>query len=134
MNPQTIRFLAAFGLIVLASESPASGIAFRLIVGAPPDPYYQEVSGDGVAALPLRGYSPGYGYPSDYMKMPSLVITNERAGHGYVEVVESAGDAQALIRVRVPAGAQVWFGGQPTAQGGGERLFQSPPLRDGVLL
>src|ERR1700736_6813064 len=80
---------AAVAFAALATLVPApavaSGIAFRLIVGAPPDPNYQEVGGDGNAALPPRGYSPGYGYPRDYMTMPSLVITNERQKPAYVE-------------------------------------------------
>jgi uncharacterized protein (TIGR03000 family) len=134
MNPRTtLLFLSAFFLV---GDANASGVAFRLIIGAPPDPNYQEVAGDGNAALPPRGYSPGYGYPRDYMNMPSLVITNERHGPGIPEVfVPSPEETMgAMIRVRVPAEAQVWIGGNATAQRGSERLFQSPPLRDGVLL
>jgi uncharacterized protein (TIGR03000 family) len=35
------------------------------------------------------------------------------------------------ITVRVPAGAQVWFDGEPTAQTGATRAFVSPPLEPG---
>lgn len=129
------RFPCALAVLVLplltSTAVQAGGIAFRLIVGAPPDPNYQEVAGDGNAALPPRGYSPGYGYPSDYMKLPSLVVTNERP-HFVADPGPPPGDgvppAAVLFRVLVPEDAEVWFSGDQTAQRGGERLFVSPPL------
>ena len=42
----------------------------------------------------------------------------------------SSGDA-AVIRVRVPANADIWFDGDPTAQKGEVRDFASPPLTAG---
>jgi uncharacterized protein (TIGR03000 family) len=39
--------------------------------------------------------------------------------------------ASAYIRVRVPAGAQVFFDDNPTAQMGTDRLFVTPPLDRG---
>jgi uncharacterized protein (TIGR03000 family) len=39
--------------------------------------------------------------------------------------------AAATIRVLVPAGAEVWFDDVPTAQGGTQRLFVTPPLGEG---
>jgi uncharacterized protein (TIGR03000 family) len=126
-------FLAFVLLGLIAGPVHAGGIAFRLILGAPPDPNFQEVAGDGNAALPPRGYSPGYGYPSDYMKMPSLVVTNQRGPHFIDEsgpVPDAIGPAVALFRVRVPEDATVWFSNEKTTQGGGERLFVTPPLAE----
>jgi uncharacterized protein (TIGR03000 family) len=40
-------------------------------------------------------------------------------------------EAPAGIEVRVPAGAQLWFGGDKTRQTGEVRVFQSPPLEPG---
>jgi uncharacterized protein (TIGR03000 family) len=37
----------------------------------------------------------------------------------------------ALIAVCVPAGAELWFNGEKTAQNGTERVFTSPPLENG---
>jgi uncharacterized protein (TIGR03000 family) len=126
-------------ITLLPSPVAADGIAFRLIIGAPPDPNYQEVGGDGNAALPPRGFSPGYGYPRDYMHMPSLVITNQRLPM-LVPVpavpFPDAADVPAmavLFRVRVPADAEVWFSGQQTVQRGSQRRFVTPPLEDGQV-
>jgi uncharacterized protein (TIGR03000 family) len=40
-------------------------------------------------------------------------------------------EAPAQIEVRVPAGAEVWFGGSKTRRTGTVRLFESPPLEPG---
>lgn len=37
----------------------------------------------------------------------------------------------AVLSVRVPEGAELWFDGQPTRQTGPVREFESPPLRPG---
>ena len=37
----------------------------------------------------------------------------------------------AIIVVKVPAEAELWFGGTPTAQGGSYRVFVTPPLPNG---
>jgi uncharacterized protein (TIGR03000 family) len=41
-------------------------------------------------------------------------------------------DNRAYLRLRVPANAQVFFGGQPTSQSGVLRTFYSPPLVPGL--
>lgn len=40
-------------------------------------------------------------------------------------------EAPAEVEVRVPAGAELWFGGVKTRQTGAVRLFQSPPVEVG---
>jgi uncharacterized protein (TIGR03000 family) len=40
-------------------------------------------------------------------------------------------EAPALVHVTVPAGAEVWFESDKTAQTGPHRSFQSPPLAPG---
>jgi uncharacterized protein (TIGR03000 family) len=139
-HPCSLRALALVVFVlflVIPYPAQAGGIAFRLIVGAPPDPNFQEVAGDGVPVLPPRGYSPGYGYPSDYMKLPSLVVTCQRPPPGIVDPgpLEDVGvpAATALFRVRVPENAEVWFSGDKTAQRGSERLFVTPPLAEKSL-
>jgi uncharacterized protein (TIGR03000 family) len=137
-----VRLLLASVLLALAVHpAAASGIEFRLILGAPPDPNFQEVAGDGNAMLPTRGYSPGYGYPRDYMKLPSLVISSARPGPGLVDPLNVAPDwsslvppTAVLVRVLVPADAQVWFSGEPTTQRGSPRLFVTPSLAEGKAL
>lgn len=123
--------------VLITGPAQAGGIAFRLVIGAPPDPDYQEVAYDGNAAKPPRGYSPGYGYPVDYMKLPSLEITNWRPPLWVADQPPLPGDAlgvtptAALFRIHVPEDAEVFFSGDRTAQRGSERLFVSPPLEQG---
>lgn len=95
-----------------AAESP---FAWRIIIGAPPDPYYRESAENGMLYPP--GFSPGYGYARDYMKMPSIVLTNQAPRVVMNEPVlytPQGIDAQilqlvGLVRVRVPADADLWF-------------------------
>jgi uncharacterized protein (TIGR03000 family) len=45
---------------------------------------------------------------------------------------ETQPKAPAVIEVRVPAGAEVWFNGEKTQRTGTVRVFQSPPLEPGT--
>ncbi len=73
----------------------------------------------GPGAAPLAGhYSPSSLLGSDLSLLP---------GAHYTPVRENA----AHIRLRVPAGAEVWFDGEPTKQTGTVRDFTSPPLTPG---
>jgi uncharacterized protein (TIGR03000 family) len=118
-------------LLVPGVAAAQSRIAWRIIIGAPPDPDYQDVEDGG--RLAPRGYSPGYGYYDDYIKWaPSIVITNQPPRpalpfHPGPEAFGSAAPAQ--VRVFVPADAELWFSDQPTLQRGTVRLFVTAPLQ-----
>ncbi len=40
-------------------------------------------------------------------------------------------DEPARVDVQVPVGAELWFDGQRTSQGGADRVFHTPPLEKG---
>jgi uncharacterized protein (TIGR03000 family) len=86
-----------------------------------------------------NGFIPGYGYypgifPSHY---PWYDGPEDHPVAGPVSAppVPAADDAApagaAVLRVRVPADAELWVNGQRTAQRGTERVFVSPPLPEG---
>jgi uncharacterized protein (TIGR03000 family) len=103
---------------------------------------------------PYTNYYP-YSYPSAYSYYPysygrtlysPTVYSPTMYGNTYVSGTGSTGgysatqafyppNAQgnmpAIIDVRVPADAQIWFDGESTSQTGTERLFRSPPLQPG---
>ena len=45
--------------------------------------------------------------------------------------ISAVTDNTARVEVRLPADAQLWFDGQPTAQKGADRSFRSPTLKPG---
>jgi uncharacterized protein (TIGR03000 family) len=47
-------------------------------------------------------------------------------------VPAAAGGSAAVVEVKVPARAEVWFDGDKTTQTGSGRVFRSPPLKPGV--
>jgi uncharacterized protein (TIGR03000 family) len=136
--PRTLFLLVvSAGLLlpgVAAAESP---FAWRIIIGAPPDPYYRESAENGMLYPP--GFSPGYGYARDYMKMPSIVLTNQVPRVIPAEPVlytPQGIEAQVLqlvgvVQVLVPADAELWFSGEKTSQRGPTRLFVTPALAPG---
>jgi uncharacterized protein (TIGR03000 family) len=76
--------------------------------------------------------------PSSYALMPqnymSFYPPNFPQGSpavGSTGFGTTANSNQALVEVRVPANAQVWFDGDPTQQRGTDRMFVSPPLQSG---
>ena len=98
------------------------------------------------------GYYPGYysdlhaesTYPSPYTPTtttpyvpPSVISSGFRSMLPEMRTLEavdpSRTDGGALIDVRVPSEAQVWFDGDKTAQTGDERQFKSAPLPVGRL-
>jgi len=52
---------------------------------------------------------------------------------GSVRAGEPGGDAPALVAVRVPPDAELWFEGSKMAPGGTVRVFRTPPLAPGKL-
>jgi hypothetical protein len=49
----------------------------------------------------------------------------------YVSAAQTGGATPAEITAIVPAGAEVYFDGQPTTQTGAARVYSSPPLEPG---
>jgi uncharacterized protein (TIGR03000 family) len=86
--------------------------------------------GYGVSPGSAPGWSSGgwYRYAPSYSAryaLGSLYAGSAYGSPGY------AGGRAASIRVRVPAGAELWFDGTKTRQSGAERSFRSPPLTPG---
>jgi uncharacterized protein (TIGR03000 family) len=128
-------------LLVPGLAAAQSRVAWRIILGAPPDPNYRDFGENGMLLPP--GYVSGYGYYEDYIKWaPSIVITNQHprafpdghVGSGPRDPEAGIPASAALFRVRVPADAEIWFSGEKTAQRGVSRLFVTPQLQDGQTL
>jgi uncharacterized protein (TIGR03000 family) len=71
--------------------------------------------------------------PSSYAMMPQNYVSfyPPNFPQGSPAVGSTANNNQALVEVRCPADAQVWFDGDATQQRGADRLFSSPPLDPG---
>jgi uncharacterized protein (TIGR03000 family) len=81
------------------------------------------------------GYAYG-GYPSDYSSFYSGPATySEDATQGYADQASAgsmtANEDAAMIAVRVPPNAEIWFDGQKTNQKGVVRQFETPALDPG---
>jgi uncharacterized protein (TIGR03000 family) len=80
-----------------------------------------------------NGFIPGYGYypgnsPSHY---PWYDGPDDHHGAGSADAPPVPDAGAAVLRVRVPADAELWVEGQRTAQRGTERILVSPPLLEG---
>ncbi len=90
------------------------------------------------------GFAPSYGYPGSFYTpgyASSAVTTlpggtmslyyqpGAQVGAGYGSAASNPNEA--VIDLRVPADAQVWFDGDATTQRGPNRVFNSPPLEPG---
>jgi uncharacterized protein (TIGR03000 family) len=71
-------------------------------------------------------YGPGPSYPAPSYSYGSFSPEQTAAYYGSV-----VADREAVIDVRLPAGAVILFGGQRTTSTGPERRFVSPPLVPG---
>jgi uncharacterized protein (TIGR03000 family) len=94
---------------------------------------------------PSSSYSPpydlGYGSAPDqgYLESNEWVAPSFSSGYQPLEPLSpvsrdntpAQADPTAHVTVRVPANAQVWFGGSVTTSTGSVREFQSPPLSPG---
>jgi uncharacterized protein (TIGR03000 family) len=94
-----------------------------------------------------NGFIPGYGYypgdfPSHYpwydgpadQGLPGPYAHAHRPAAWAPAVEEAVPLRAAVLRVRVPADAEVWIADHRTAQRGAERIFLTPPLPDGRKL
>jgi uncharacterized protein (TIGR03000 family) len=81
------------------------------------------------------GYTPG-AYDnarptSRYIPSYSYARPAARSARMQLQPVPSADDRTVQVRVRVPAGAKLWFNGEATVQRGEVRHFESPALQPG---
>src|SRR5262245_821125 len=105
-------------------------IVARLSFVPPTDPNSRESLENGQTGP--AGYSAVYGnYPFVHTHIPSIVITNQLPPP--LPLVDAPATT-ALIRVRVPPEAEIWFSGDKTTQRGDWRLFYTPILREGQSL
>jgi uncharacterized protein (TIGR03000 family) len=124
----TVKRMLAFAALAVATAAWASpaqagvriGLGIALPIGSP-YPYY--------------GYRPYYGYPG-YVQ-PAPVYVQTAPAYPAPAVPTSQGppsdpaDGRAYVEVLVPAGAEVWFNGNPTTQSGEQRDFASSSLTPG---
>jgi uncharacterized protein (TIGR03000 family) len=134
--------------LALTGSARAAGPGRWVDVGIGPyrGPRYTNTEGN-IPGLP-RDLAPAYGYYPYYgYNWPSLreALALKRAGltPGNVPpgpvpgaaapafLPANVAAAPAALRVRVPAGAELWVGDSPTAQRGVERRFVTPPLEGG---
>jgi len=74
-----------------------------------------------------------YYYPAPAVPyyQPGPIMVTPGSGYEPLDVPRSVTDNTALIEVRVPADAEIWFDGTKTTQRGANRLFSTPPLTPG---
>ena len=112
----------------------------RILIGGPSDNGVDT----GQAYYPGgNGFVPGYGtYPDPYYVNSPQIVINSWKWRGPQAVVQPpsapAADpdagvtaSAAVVRVRVPTDAEVWFSDDPTTQRGELRRFITPPLEAG---
>jgi uncharacterized protein (TIGR03000 family) len=91
--------------------------------------YYNPWYGDGYS-----GYAYG-GYPSDYSSFYSGPATYSEDTQAYADQGPAgsmmANEDAAMIAVRVPPNADIWFDGEKTNQKGTVRQFETPALDPG---
>ena len=85
------------------------------------------------------GFIPGYGYypgpfPSRYPWLNGPESPDYRSHGTVITAAPEVTPAGALVTVRVPADAEIWFSGDATAQRGEWRSFATPPLEAGRIL
>jgi len=85
-------------------------------------------SGSNYYGPDYSGYAPDYGYTPDVTSpaygAPSTALQPPPA-------TNVGNTAPAIVRVHVPANAELWFDGVKTTQTGADRVFESPPLTAG---
>jgi uncharacterized protein (TIGR03000 family) len=88
-------------------------------------PYYGG-GGYGYAPYSYYDYAPNY---SNYA--PPVPYYQDFPVTGYQSNYPPSfpADNSAMVEIRVPANAQVWFDGQQTQQTGANRFFNTPPLQ-----
>jgi uncharacterized protein (TIGR03000 family) len=92
-------------------------------------PRYGWGYGGSYPSYGYSGYYPGYAYdygtPTYVYPDTPTVITRQSGSYA------PPTDNTAMVHVRVPSNATVWFDGDRTQQSGTDRTFASPPLKPG---
>jgi uncharacterized protein (TIGR03000 family) len=124
-------------LTVTGGRAAAQPFRFgRILIGGPSDNGVDTGWGNYPGG---NGFVPGYGaYPDPYyVNSPQLAIDFWKwrgprvAPPVVVDPDAGAPESAAVLRVRVPADAEVWVSGSPTKQRGELRRFITPPLQPG---
>jgi uncharacterized protein (TIGR03000 family) len=121
---------------IVAQAKPVLALAGLFLTAGPSFAQYSSFPGD----WPQPGRGPGFGQGgfvplpdglSGYYTFPVSAAMTAPAMSVYQPSYASIESDRAYIRVRVPAGARVFFDDAPTRQAGTDRLFVSPPLDNG---
>jgi uncharacterized protein (TIGR03000 family) len=92
--------------------------------------YFSDLSAESAYIPPVMPQAHSYGPPTVESYGGRSVLPEMRN----LETLDpSVTDGGALITVRVPADAEVWFDGDPTKQRGDVREYKTPPLPVGQL-
>jgi uncharacterized protein (TIGR03000 family) len=119
------RILALAGLSLFYVIGPANAQQGWPINGANWDLY----GGRGRSSWPSSGsYSPSRYSGSYYAAYPSSMGTYSSY---YPPTAESSKERSAVVNLRVPSDARIWFDQSQTKQTGTIRSFESPPLEVG---
>lgn len=140
-RPGPSRAFVALLLAVAALSSAPAGaraepvIVGRILIGGPSDNGVDTGQGYYPGG---NGFVPGYGnYPDPYyVNSPQLAINfwkwrGPPPAAAVVDPEAGVDAAAAVLRLRVPAGAEVWMSDSPTTQRGEWRRFVTPPLEAG---
>jgi uncharacterized protein (TIGR03000 family) len=131
-----IALLPAVVLLLASGRASAEPFRFgRILIGGPStngvDTGFGYYPGD-------HGFVPGYGYYPDpyFVNAPQVSIDSwrwrgPRAVPPAPDPDAGVPETAALLRLRVPADAEVWISGDPTTQRGELRRFVTPPLEAG---
>jgi uncharacterized protein (TIGR03000 family) len=150
MPPRRFRpaaLIASALLLACAADRASAQIILgngRVVIGGPVD--FSTSTGQGNYPG-SDGFVPGYGYYPNGWRDSGIDLNLVRPWphaayrpppfhQEFVptpppEPTLALAPGAALLAVRVPADAEVWFGGDPTAQRGRTRLFVTPPLEAG---
>lgn len=92
--------------------------------------YFSDLHAESAYPPPTVTAPPAYA-PAAVESSGGRTVLPEARGLETLDPSES--DGGAVVSVRVPSDAEVWFDGDETKQKGGERDFKSPPLPVGRL-
>jgi uncharacterized protein (TIGR03000 family) len=105
-----------------------STVRFLPLIGAPDTWFPSRTTGFSTAPLfPYASASFPYGYGFYARELPEETQRKPFAPEVSVQPDPTA----AIMDVRVPADAEIWFEGAKTGQSGPKRTFVSPPLEKG---
>jgi uncharacterized protein (TIGR03000 family) len=143
MRPRWL-FASAISFLALASTGPVAAQNGRIWIGPPADPerYYRFATDNGIPGSGRYAYTDYY-RPSLREALDQYGLFGRRFRQRNRDAVgvpatanstgaEAATDARAaVLRVLLPADAELWIAGEVTSSRGPERLFVTPLLKSG---